>query len=473
MNEKVEGYSTSYQGRILVPNDVRRAQELRFIKTQPSSSPEADFELEDDLLEPVPPTLAERLAGRERLVHEKEPFYRSTAERLLKEIIESIDEGDESVKAALLSRYSVTSYAAAAIQLADELQLQGGTLAEALLTPIKTREAAHEEAFALRQAGRTVQIFDYAKLASDEEKARAKSVNKDVRDQVLNARKNAMRYEGLRLLPSFAEALRNLRFTMKQFANFETVIEALDDELTLAEHMPPSQFGVRPILMNGVPGIGKTAFALHVAKTLGVPFEKVSAAGLQNGFVLCGSSKQWGNTSPGVVFNLLSESKYATAVLLIDEVDKLSTDDRYTTVPALLDLLEHESARHYKDESVDINFDASRMIVLMTSNSLGNVNKALLSRCEVFEIEEPTNEQRLNIMKRLVDQMNVGIEKEKQIELDEEAAIELASKQIDLRELIASTKAAYVKSIRDGSRIAKPFIKKGRERITFGFAPQN
>ena len=225
--------------------------------------------------------------------------------------------------------------------------------------------------------------------------------------------------------------------------------------------------------MDGAPGIGKTAFALHVARTLGVPFEKVSAAGLQNGFVLCGSSRQWGNTSPGVIFNLLSESKYATGVLLIDEVDKLSTDDRYTTVPALLDLLERESARYYKDESVDVNFDASRLIVLMTANSLENVNPALQSRCEVFEIQEPTDVQRLNIMERLIGEMNAGVEEERQIELDEEAAIELASKKIDLRELIAATRAAYVSAIRDGSRLAKPFIKKGREKIAFGFIPKN
>ena len=69
--------------------------------------------------------------------------------------------------------------------------------------------------------------------------------------------------------------------------------------------------------------------------------------------------------------------------------------------------------------------------------------------------------------------MNAGVEEEKQIELDDEAALELASKKIDLRELIASTRTAYVSAIRDGSRLAKPFIKKGREKIALGFIPRN
>ena len=473
MNEEEEGYSTSYRGSVLVPNNVRQDQEVRFMaalktSTLPTSSQEADFERDDDLYEPIPLTLVERLSAKESLFG-KETFYQSDAEMLFKQIVEKINGGDESVKASLLNRYSVTSYVAAAGLLAEELRLQDGALAKALLVPIRAREEAEE----MRQTGRALQIFDFEKLSSDEDSARAKSAARDVRDQVLNGRKNAMRYEGLRLLPSFADALQKLRGAVDQFANFETVIKALDDELTLAEYMPPSQFAVRPILMDGAPGIGKTAFALHVAKTLDVPFEKVSAAGLQNGFVLCGSSRQWGNTSPGVIFNLLSESKYATGVLLIDEVDKLSTDDRYTTLPALLDLLERESARCYKDESVDVKFDASRLIVLMTANSLENVNPALQSRCEVFEIQEPTDVQRLSIMERLIGEMNAGVEDEKQIELDDEAALELASKKIDLRELIASTRTAYVSAIRDGSRIAKPFIKNGREKIAFGFIPKN
>lgn len=473
MNEEMEGYCISYRGSVLVPNGVRQEQEVRFmaaLKTSAHAIPprSEEFEHDDDLFEPIPLALVERLSAEESLFG-KESFYQSDAEMLFKQIVEEIDDGDESVKKALLNRYQVSSYVAAAEQLADELRLQDGALAKALLVPIRAREEAEE----MRQTGRALQIFDFANLSSEEDSARAKSAARDVRDQVLNGRKNAMRFEGLRLLPCFADAMKKLRSAVDQFANFETVIKSLDDELTLAEYMPPSQFAVRPILMDGAPGIGKTAFALHVANILGVPFEKVSAAGLQNGFVLCGSSKQWGNSAPGVIFNLLSETKYATGVLLIDEVDKLSTDDRYTTVPALLDLLERESARFYKDESVDVKFDASRLIVLMTSNSLENVNPALQSRCEVFEIQEPSDIQRLNIMEKLIGQMNDGIEPEKQIELDEEAALELASKKIDLRELIAATRTAYVSAIRDGSRLAKPFIKKGREKIALGFIPRN
>ena len=175
MNEEEEGYSTSYRGSVLVPNNVRQDQEVRFraalkTSTLPHSSSEADFERDDDLFEPIPLALAERLSAKESLFG-KETFYQSDAEMLFKQLIEKIDGGDESVKAALLNRYQVSSYVAAAGQLADELRLQDGALAKALLAPIRAREEAEE----MRQTGRALQIFDFAKLSSDEDSARAKS----------------------------------------------------------------------------------------------------------------------------------------------------------------------------------------------------------------------------------------------------------------------------------------------------------
>lgn len=385
-----------------------------------------------------------------------------------RDVIGLIERGYDNVKDAVLKHYEAAPIAEALERLSVDLEVNDHQMAKNELSRFK----AAAESDALRNTGRALKIFDYDKLSSKTMTDRVQSLGADAKRMTSNAFANALRYQGYRKLPDLTGPLEELERTGAQFENFKSVIDTLVDSLTLCQHQKPERFRVRPILMNGAPGVGKTAFANYVGRLLGVPFEKVSAAGLQNGFVLCGSARQWGNTSTGLVFNMLSESDSATGVLLIDEVDKLAKDERYNTLSALLDLLEPESALQYRDESADIVFDASRLIILMTSNSIESIDEALLSRCTVAEISAPQFDQRLVIIQSVFSELNDGLIEGRKLNLDLESAMTMASRDIGLRDLNAAVRSAFAAALREGSDIVKP-MPDGftRKEKVMGFMP--
>lgn len=125
--------------------------------------------------------------------------------------------------------------------------------------------------------------------------------------------------------------------------------------------MDPKRFRITPTLLLGDPGIGKTFLASELAKGLGGSTEKISAGGMQGGFQLTGSHSIFTSAKYGQVFKALAEGKTTSPVFVIDEVDKFGLDERYPILPVLLDLFEHDTACCFKDEFLEMNFDASRI----------------------------------------------------------------------------------------------------------------
>jgi len=466
---KDEGYESTASGRILLSKEVRTALAQHQADKAKAAREEADVAwLLAEQSKPSPENdLWEALREAGVVFSADGLDYRSGLESFCLELIDELQEGNEEAAQLLLKHFPAQDVAAAMTALAKRIKTIDFPPVKDALTAMQQDKATQE----VIATGRALKIFDVDRLLSSEVKNRVGASANDIKRQMQNAHANAKRNKGYRVLPELTEPLKALADTDESFENFRSVIAELVDNLTLSQHQKPEGFRVRPILMNGVPGIGKTAFAYHVGQTLGIPFEKVSAAGLQNGFVLCGSAKQWGNSAPGLVFNLLSESEYATGVLLIDEVDKIARNEQYNVLAALLDLLEPESARKYKDESADIVFDASRLIILMTSNSTESIDEALLSRCMVAEISEPHVNQRLAVMQSVFDELKVGLQSSKELILDLEAAMDMANASLGLRDLNSAVRKAFVAALRDGSDIVRPvpdgFSRK--EKMPVGF----
>lgn len=453
MNNEFDEYRALVGGKVLLPEVLCQRinrEKLEIPRERSSSAPKEQDEHEHT-------TIAAKLLdelidlGFEDVVEPRIDLL-SSREAFFRDVIGLIVAGYENVEDAVLKHYEATSIVEALESMSFDMEINDHRMAKDALS----RFNAAAEVEALRNTGRALRIFNFEKLSGKTTTDRVQSLGSDTKKMTTHAHANAVRYQGYRLLPDLTEPLKELERTGAQFGNFKAVIDNLVDSLTLCQHQKPEGFHVRPILMNGAPGVGKTAFGNYVGRLLGVPFEKVSAAGLQNGFVLCGSAKQWSGTTPGLVFNMLSESDCATGILLIDEVDKLPKDERYNTLAALLDLLEPESARQYKDESADIVFDASRLIILMTSNSIESIDEALLSRCTVAEISEPQYEQRLAIMQSVFSELNAGLQSDQKLNLDLEAAMVMASRNLGLRDLIAAVKTAFVAALRAGSDIVRP-----------------
>jgi len=314
--------------------------------------------------------------------------------------------------------------------------------------------------------GRMLQVFP----SINEAKAKnmAEAISRDNRkgaEQDLTAMAGG---RGVRALPDLMKAIPRVDALKVGFPNFARAIDTLIDEMILNQRSHPEQFRIRPVLLDGAPGIGKTAFALALAEAMGIGFEKISAGGMQHAAALTGTARHWANTSSGAVFKLLAYGKYATAVLIVDEVDKLSSDDRYSILPALLDLLEPASARQYKDESLQVTFDASRLIVLLTSNDTSNMAPPLLSRVDTHRIVRPTKQDRFDIGIREFKSLRKGLEKSSRMRIDESALMELASLDIDLRALLSAVRKSVATALRSRKQVAVP-VTDGLEAPRMGF----
>lgn len=181
-----------------------------------------------------------------------------------------------------------------------------------------------------------------------------------------------------------------------QFENMAEPIKQLAAEVELMNHLPPEDFQLTPLLLLGGPGIGKTAFAMALANILGLPFKKLN--GSEPSFVLTGSHPTWTKASPGLLMSQLAVHSCAAPLFLVDEIDKPS-GDRYPLTSALLDLLEPENARQFKDEFFQVHVNARHAIWILTANTVAGISDPLLSRMAVFDIPTPGIGQR----KRIID----------------------------------------------------------------------
>jgi ATP-dependent Lon protease len=195
-----------------------------------------------------------------------------------------------------------------------------------------------------------------------------------------------------------------------QFENMAEPIAQLAAEIELMSHLPAADFQITPILLLGAPGIGKTAFAMALAKTMGLPFKKLN--GTEPSFALTGSHPTWSKAAPGMMLEQLAVHSCAAPLFLVDEIDKPS-GERYPIVSALLALLEPENATEFKDEFFQVNFNARHALWILTANTTTGVSDPLLSRMAVFDIPPPGIAQRKRIItaefKKLCDRTGLNV----------------------------------------------------------------
>jgi len=177
----------------------------------------------------------------------------------------------------------------------------------------------------------------------------------------------------------------NLR---RSFPQFEEVIDFYENSLiTLARLNLP--FEVPPVLLQGEPGLGKTYFASELAKLINLPFFEVSLATSTSSFNLSGGSIQWTDGEPGFISKALAHSKVANPIVLIDEIDKSSQDSKYNPMNVFYGLLETHSAKRFRDEALEFDLDASKVIWIATGNYMNNIPAPIRSRMRVFTILQP------------------------------------------------------------------------------------
>lgn len=225
------------------------------------------------------------------------------------------------------------------------------------------------------------------------------------------------------------QVIEALKQVEADFPNFAEVTEHVAMQLKLMQFRPHSQRRLKPILLNGSPGCGKSTYAKALARALKCRFSFINLAGATTCAELSGLSQTWATAQPGKILTTLASHNSACPLILLDEIDKARGDDRFPIQSGLLAALEPATSQTLQDEFGGFEFDASRISYLATSNSTYSISEPLLSRFEVFDIKQPDRAQRATILRNMVKESYVNID------FSDQAAAMLADKARDLRQL--------------------------------------
>lgn len=150
----------------------------------------------------------------------------------------------------------------------------------------------------------------------------------------------------------------------------------------------------------GAPGVGKTSVAKSIAEATGRKYVRISLGGMKDEAELRGHRKTYVGAMPGRIVNALRQAKSSNPLILLDEIDKIGADYKGDPASAMLEILDSEQNKSFRDNFLEMGIDLSKVLFVATANDTSTIPAPLLDRLEILELSSYSAEEKFNIAKK-------------------------------------------------------------------------
>ena len=376
-------------------------------------------------------------------------------------------------------------YETLAFKLVNEVQIMD--IKDELQQKVKERVDKHQKEYILREQLKLIreELGDDSTLSDAEEFEKAAKNLKAPKEVNEKLKKEISRFKSSLNSPAESGVIRTYIETLLEMPWDKAGKDNQDikyaEEVLEADHYGLEQVkerileflavrsltkkGESPILcLVGPPGTGKTSIARSLAKALKKPYVRISLGGVRDEAEIRGHRKTYVGAMPGRIANGIRQAGVKNPLMLLDEIDKVSTDYKGDTFSALLEVLDSEQNYKFRDHYLEVPLDLSEVLFIATANSLQTIPRPLLDRMEVIEVTSYTENEKLHIATEhlIPKQLEKNGLKKEQLKISKNAVWKIASNY---------TKEAGVRQLeREISNIcrkaAKEILTTGKKSVT-------